>query len=70
MTELSRFERENELSLKLDAVMINAVDEYERRYLEVLNQLLMGTGYEEQKQENDMTEWNALREQWNTLKYR
>lgn len=70
MTELSRFERENEFSLKLDAVMINAVDEYERRYLEVLNQLLMGTGYEEQKQENDMTEWNALREQWNTLKYR
>ncbi len=69
-TELSRFERENELSLKLDAVMLHAVDEYERLYLEVLNQLLMGTGYGEQKQQDEMTEWNALRGQWDEIKHR
>lgn len=71
MTELSRFEQENGLSLKLDAVMLNAVDEYERQYMEVLNQLLTGTDYEQQdQQQNEMAEWNKLREQWNTLKYR
>ncbi len=69
-TELSRFERENELSLKLDAAMLHAVDEYERLYLEVLNQLLMGTGYGEQKQQDEMTEWNALRGQWDEIKHR
>lgn len=51
--------------------MMNAVDEYERQYMEVLNQLLSGTDYEQQnQQQNEMAEWNALREQWNTLKYR
>ncbi|MBD5507534.1 MAG: hypothetical protein HDR05_05685 [Lachnospiraceae bacterium] len=70
-TELSRFEQENGLSLKLDTVMLNAVDEYERQYMEVLNQLFTGTDYERQNQQrNEMAEWNALREQWNTLKYR
>lgn len=70
-TELSRFEQENGFSSKLDAVMLNAVDEYERQYMEVLNQLLTGTDYERQnQQQNEMAEWNALREQWNTLKYR
>lgn len=70
-TELSCFEQENGLSLKLDTVMLNAVDEYERQYMEVLNQLLTGTDYERQnQQQNEMAEWNALREQWNTLKYR
>lgn len=70
-TELSCFEQESGLSLKLDIVMLNAVDEYERQYMEVLNQLLTGTDYEQQdQQQNEMAEWNALREQWNTLKYR
>lgn len=70
-TELSSFEQENGLSLKLDTVMLNAVDEYEQQYMEVLNQLLTGTDYERQnQQQNEMAEWNALREQWNTLKYR
>ncbi len=70
-TELSRFEQENEMALKLNTVMMNAADEYERRYMEVLNQLFAGTDYEKQEQrQNEMAEWNALREQWNTLKYR
>ena len=70
-TEVSRFEQENGFSSKLDTVMLNAVDEYERQYMEVLNQLLTGTDYERQnQQQNEMAEWNALREQWKTLKYR
>lgn len=70
-TELSRFEQENGFSSKLDTVMLNAVDEYEQQYMEVLNQLLTGTDYEQQnQQQNKMAEWNALREQWNTLKNR
>lgn len=70
-TELARFEQENNLSPKVDAAMQSATDEYERQYIEVLNQLFMGTDCGEQdQQQNEMTEWNELREKWNTLKYR
>lgn len=70
-TELSNFEQENSLSPKVDAVMQSAADEYERQYMEVLNQLFMGTGYgKQEQQQSEVSEWKALRERWNVLKYR
>lgn len=70
-TELSNFEQENSLSPKVDAVMQSAADAYERQYMEVLNQLFMGTGYgKQEQQQSEVSEWKALRERWNVLKYR
>ena len=51
--------------------MQSAADEYERQYMEVLNQLFMGTGYgKQEQQQSEVSEWKALRERWNVLKYR
>ena len=70
-TELSSFEQENSLSPKVDAVMQSAADAYERQYMEVLNQLFMGTDYgKQEQQQSEVSEWKALRERWNVLKYR
>lgn len=70
-TELSRFEQENSLSAKVDIVMQNAADEYERQYMEILHQMFAGTGFGAQEpQQDERAEWNALRERWNALKYR
>lgn len=70
-TELSRFEQKNSLALKVDAVMQSVADEYERLYMEVLNQLFSGMDCGAQdSQKHDMAEWDALCERWNKLKYR
>lgn len=70
-TELSQFQQNNNFFLKLDTVMRNAVEEYERQYMEVLNSLFMDTGYVDQPaQQERAARWDTLREEWEQLKYR
>lgn len=70
-TELSQFQQNNNFFLKLDTVMRNAVEEYERQYMEVLNSLFMDTGYADQPaQQEGAARWDTLREEWEQLKYR
>lgn len=70
-TELSQFQQNNNFFLKLDTVMRNAVEEYERQYMEVLNSLFMDTGYADQPaQQEGAFRWDTLREEWEQLKYR
>lgn len=70
-TELSQFQQNNNFFLKLDTVMRNAVEEYERQYMEVLNSLFMDTGYADQPaQQEGAVRWDTLREEWEQLKYR
>lgn len=69
--ELSQFQQNNNFFLKLDTVMRNAVEEYERQYMEVLNSLFMDTGYADQPaQQEGAVRWDTLREEWEQLKYR
>lgn len=70
-TELSQFQQNNNFFLKLDTVMRNAVEEYERQYMEVLNSLFTDTGYADQPaQQEGAVRWDTLREEWEQLKYR
>lgn len=70
-TELSQFQQNNNFFLKLDTVMRNAVEEYERQYMEVLNSLFMDTGYADQPaQQEGAVRWDTLRGEWEQLKYR
>lgn len=70
-TQLSQFEQNNDFAIKLDTVMKNAADEYERQYMEMLNRIFTNTGYEDESvQQVENTRWDVLREQWNQLKYR
>ncbi len=50
--------------------MKNAVEEYERQYIEVLNSLFADTGYADKSaQQEELTKWDSLREEWEQLKY-
>lgn len=70
-TELSQFQQNNSFSLKLDTVMRNAAEEYERQYMEVLNSLFADTRYADKPaQQEASSEWDILREEWEQLKYR
>ena len=70
-TELSQFQQNNSFFLKLDTVMKNAVEEYERQYMEVLNSLFADTGYADQPaQKEGAARWDTLRQEWEQLKYR
>ena len=51
--------------------MKNAVEEYERQYMEVLNSLFADTGYADQPaQKEGAAWWDTLRQEWEQLKYR
>lgn len=69
-TELFRFEQTNTFSLKLDTAMENAAEEYERQYMNVLNNLFRNSQYHmEQTESTDkMSEFDILRAEWNQVK--
>lgn len=69
-TELLHFEQTNEFSSKLDAAMENAAEEYERQYMNVLNNLFHGTQYhpENAAQTNEVSEFDSLRAVWNRVR--
>lgn len=68
-TELLHFEQTNEFSSKLDAAMENAAEEYERQYMNVLNNLFHDTQYhpENAAQTNEVSEFDSLRVVWNRV---
>lgn len=68
--ELIQFEQDNTLMLKLEETMKNCVDEYERQYYEILNQIFLDTNYDSSSTENEeKISFTSLKEKWNTLKY-
>lgn len=66
-TELLQLEQTNEFSSKLDAAMGNAVEEYERQYMNVLNNLFQGSQYHSGniEQTGEASEFDTLRAAWN-----
>lgn len=69
-TELLRFEQTNELSSKLDIAMGNAAEEYERQYMNVLNNLFQDSQYHSGNtaQTSEASEFGALRTEWNRVR--
>lgn len=68
-TELYKFEQSDCLTNKLEAAMENAAEEYERQYMNVLNQLFQNTQYSSDSALTGIeTEFSALRAEWNTYK--
>lgn len=68
-TELYKFERSGSLKEKLDIVMENAAEEYERQYMDVLNHLFQDTKYDlNSVQTSKEVEFSALRAEWNEYK--
>lgn len=68
--ELLQFERNNALSAKLDAAVQNAADEYEKQYMDILNNLFAGTRYgSEDAPQKEISKLSELREAWNKIKY-
>lgn len=69
-TELIQFEQSNVLMPKLEEVMKNSAEEYERQYLAVLNQIFSGTNYDfNSVEKKELNQFTVLREEWNTLRY-
>ncbi len=69
-TELIQFEQSNTLMPKLEEVIQNSAEEYERQYLAILNQLFTGTDYDSAGTENkEINQFTALKEKWNALRY-
>lgn len=69
-TETLQFEQSNTLMTKLDAVMRNSAEEYERQYLAILNAIFLGTNYDLNNAENEKTDqFTELKEKWNALRY-
>lgn len=68
--ELIQFEHNNVLSVKLDAAMQSAADEYEQQYMDILNNLFIGTPYEaDNGQQKESSKVAVMREEWNKIKY-
>lgn len=69
-TELLRFEQTNELSSKLDIAVENAVKEYERQYINVLNNLFQDSQYlsGNTAQTSQASEFDVLRTEWNRVR--
>lgn len=68
-TELYKFEQSGSLKEKLDMVMENATEEYERQYMDVLNHLFQDTHYDSNSvQTSTAAEFSALRAEWNDYK--
>lgn len=69
-TEVIQFEQNNSLMLQVEETMQNAVAEYERQYLNILNQLFSDTNYNLNNADNKETnQFTMLKENWNALKY-
>lgn len=64
--ELIQFEQTNQLSSKLDTVMKNAVEEYERQYMYILDNLfnISQNCTEDLEQTVDKSEFDSLRAGW------
>lgn len=68
--ELIQFTQNNDLSSKLDAVMKNAMEEYERQYMIVLNNIFQGTFYDSgRNQESEGSKFAAFHDGWNKIMY-
>lgn len=69
-TELLRFEQTNEFSAKLDIAMENAAEEYERQYMNVLNNLFQDSQYHSGNtaQTSETSEFGVLRTEWNRVR--
>ena len=68
-TELLRFEQTIDFSSKLDTAMVNAAEEYERQYMNVLNNLFQDSPYHpgNTEQTSDAMEFDVLRIGWNRV---
>ncbi len=68
-TELLQFEQKNELSFKLETAMENAAEEYERQYMEVLNNLFRNSLYhtENTEQTGKKSKFDSLRAEWHRV---
>lgn len=67
--ECSKFRQKDPLLQKMDTVLINLQDEYERQYLDVLNQLFGKTAYDF-SDDGNKDQFEILKEEWATIKYR
>ena len=68
--ELISFTQNNNFASKLDMAMKNAMEEYERQYMIVLNNIFQGTAYDsDREQESGKTKISILRDEWNRIIY-
>jgi len=69
-TELIQYTQNNHLSSKLDEVMENAMNEYERQYMIVLNNIFQGSSYDSgQKQKDEKNRLTVLHDAWDKIIY-
>lgn len=69
-TETIQFEQNNALLPGLEEAIKNSVEEYEQKYLFILNQIFSGANYDFDCTENkEADQFTALKEEWNALKY-
>lgn len=66
-SELEQFKQNDEMNQIADNTVQDIVIEYERQYLTILNRILKGTRYDQEKQENNAT-FQSLWEEWMNLK--
>ena len=67
-TELIQYTQNNNLSSKLDEVMENAVEEYERQYMIVLSNIFQGSTYDS-NQEQEKSKLSFLHNEWDKIIY-
>lgn len=69
-TELIQYTQNNHLSSKLDEVMENAMNEYERQYMIVLNNIFQGSSYDSgQEQKDEKNRLTVLHDAWDKIIY-
>ncbi|MCM1048814.1 MAG: hypothetical protein NC433_10350 [Clostridiales bacterium] len=69
-TELADFTKNNTLLLRLNNITAGAIEEYERQYGAMLNELLAGSSFDPESTERKETNrFNEIRSSWNTIKY-
>ncbi len=69
-TEISSFEQNNSLVMRIDDAIKTITDEYEQQYLLILNNLISGTKFDSNNAERKEAErFATFREEWNILKY-
>ena len=69
--KLSEFSQRNILNDKVKDSMQNALEEYERKYLEVLNRIFDGAKYQAgEEKPQEVNQFEKLQEEWNAIKYR
>ena len=68
-TEFIQYTQNNDLSSMLDEVMENAMKEYERQYMIVLNNIFQGSSYDS-GQEDEKSKLTFLHDEWNKIMYK